>query len=106
MLHLGFLGYILRVPMWALLGSFFWVLHWGSTSEILNPLQTRSVSGIRIRKFVGENLEPNMKPANPKSADIRPKSNLLPSLIGSDNYSPCPHKNFHRFDWPARDIFF
>ena len=56
---------------------------WSSTGKNKHPPQTRWISDIRTRKSVGENLEPKPKPADPKSMDIRPEPDPLPSLFHS-----------------------
>jgi hypothetical protein len=53
--------------------------------ENKHPPQTRRISGIQTRKFVGENLEPKPKTANPKSVDICPEPDPLSSSDKEDS---------------------
>jgi hypothetical protein len=73
--------YILRVARWAASGLNVSGPRWSSMGEFKDPPQTRSISGIRTRKSVGENQEPKPKPIDPKPADIRLEPDLLPSLL-------------------------
>jgi hypothetical protein len=66
-----------------------------STGEIWNPPQTHIVSYIQTRKSVGENIGQKLQLANSTSADIRSKTDPLPSLCEFMEQTPrrnrkCP----------------
>ena len=76
-------AYIIGFLVGLLVGSIFWGPEWSSTDEIQDPAQNRGISGIRTRKYVGENQEAKPKTADPKPADIRPEPDPLPFLFAA-----------------------
>ena len=56
------------------------IIHWISTGEKSNPKPNPIVFGTPNPKTMSEKSPPNPNLLDPKPADIRPETELLPSL--------------------------